>query len=301
MQIRFYSIREILTLSLIFFLCPIFSAIAQDKIFGSAIKCGSLIVESVNEVSGIVASIKNPDVLWMHNDSGDNNRLFALNVDEGIMETYYLVGCQARDWEDIAIGPGPKDGVSYLYVGDIGDNNQKHRYKTIYRVPEPSIMTNNSKRQYHLNGSEKISVFYPDGYHDAETLLLDPITRDLFIINKSEVTTIIYRIPFPQSTSLSIRLERLIEIPIKEIVGGDISSDGSEIILKTYLAVFYWKRIMGEKIEETLQRRGIMLPYFPEPHGEAICWKSDGSGYYTLSEKSHKIRPTLFFYPRLKN
>jgi hypothetical protein len=41
-----------------------------------------------------------------------------------------------RDCEDIAVGPGPVKGKSYVYDGDIGDNDSKRKYITVYRIEE---------------------------------------------------------------------------------------------------------------------------------------------------------------------
>ncbi|VAX19112.1 hypothetical protein MNBD_IGNAVI01-2275, partial [hydrothermal vent metagenome] len=67
------------------------------------------IIESneINEASGIAASRKNPGLFWTHNDSGDNARLFAFDSLGRHRGEFLLAGIQNRDWEDIAIGPGP--------------------------------------------------------------------------------------------------------------------------------------------------------------------------------------------------
>ena len=46
---------------------------------------------------------------------------------------YNLTGAKMRDWEDIAVGPGPEPNVDYLYVGAIGDNDA--RSKSITNIP----------------------------------------------------------------------------------------------------------------------------------------------------------------------
>ena len=50
-----------------------------------------------------------------------------------------LNGYQNFDFEDISIGRGPVDGVEYLYVADIGNNDYDRPIITIYRFPEPDI------------------------------------------------------------------------------------------------------------------------------------------------------------------
>lgn len=39
--------------------------------------------------------------------------------------------------------------------------------------------------------------------------------------------------------------------------------------------------------------------YENEPQGEAVCWDTGSTGYYTVSEELEGIPTRLYFYPRL--
>ena len=54
----------------------------------------------------------------------------------GIIE---LGGVIFNDVEDIAIGPGPEEGVDYLYVSDTGNNDRDRIVMQVYRVREPDM------------------------------------------------------------------------------------------------------------------------------------------------------------------
>lgn len=79
-------------------------------------------------------------------------------------------------------------------------------------------------------------------------------------------------------------------------VAGDISMDGTQILIKNYLVVFYWERDPSESIPEALARNPVILPYKPEPQGEAIAFAPNGKSYFTLSEKRSGIDPVLYRY-----
>jgi hypothetical protein len=199
----------------------------------------------------------------------------------------------------MAAGPGPREGVSYLYVGDVGNNeaNPNTTEHVIYRIPEPLSLESTLPRER----TEPIRYTYPDGPRDAETLLLDPLTKDLYIVSKELAGAVLYRLPFPQPTDGTlIQAQRIGDVPgVVLATGGDISADGREIMVKTYTAVYYWQRKAGERIEEVLLRTALkMLPYELEPQGEAICFDKDGSGYFTLSERRNAPSVTLNFYRR---
>jgi len=89
-----------------------------------------------------------------------------------------------------------------------------------------------------------------------------------------------------------------VTLPFRMTNGGDISADGTEILIKNLTTVYYWKRNKNESIEKTLARTAIQLPYIQEPQGEAIGWRRDGKGYFTVSEEKDNIKPLLYYYKR---
>lgn len=68
---------------------------------------------------------------------------------------------------------------------------------------------------------------------------------------------------------------------------GDISPDGTEVLIKARNHVFYWK-VQNNDYLTALTTPPIELPYHSELFGEAICWDADGMNYYTLSEGVHE-------------
>ena len=271
-----------------------------DPIFGERIDLGLIEFDPINEASGIAASRKSVGVLWTHNDSGDTSRMFALNIRGEHLGIYYLNGVVARDWEDIALGPGPDSNNQYLYIGDIGDNNAVYDIKYIYRVIEPDADTNQIPIDTTIYGIDVITYKYPDGNRDAETIMVDSQTRDIYIISKLESNVNVYRASYPQSTTDTLILEHKATLGLTGITGGDISLSGREIILKNYTNIFYWYRAPGEEVWEALEREPIIVPYIMEPQGEAVCWEpKELGGYYTVSEEIFSIPAHLYFYPRL--
>ena len=171
--------------------------------FLAGVQVGALGYSQIDEASGIVASRKNTDVLWVHNDSGDGPYVYAMNREGDHLGRYYISGASATDWEDIAIGPGPVAGESYLYCGDIGDNSAVRSSIKIYRIVEPTVSSTQSPVNATLYGANSIEMIYPDGARDAETLMVDPVNRDLYIVSKRDSLSRVYRAAYPQSTSMT--------------------------------------------------------------------------------------------------
>ena len=261
--------------------------------FGSGVATGRLASSALTEASGVVEGRRTPGVLWTHNDSGANPRVYAVATSGATLAMYDLDGAKANDWEDIAIGPGPVAGQSYLYVGDIGDNSTSRSHIDVYRVAEPDVRTGSPTTPKTLTGVERIRLRYPDGAHNAETLLVDPLRGDLYLVVKSkDGTSPVFRAAAPLSTSATSTLDKVATLhfgssPLsgdKKATGGDISPAGDEIALRTYDAAYLFRRPAGSSVAQALSTAPCRLPLASEPQGEALGFSADGHGYYTVSE-----------------
>jgi hypothetical protein len=269
----------------------------NSKIFEKVIARGILNNSEIDEASGLAASHVNPGMLWTHNDSGDKARIFLLDSLGKYMATLWLTGVENRDWEDIAVGPGPDSLTSYIYIAEVGDNAGRYDSKYIYRIQEPVI----SKRDTTVGEIEKITFSLPDGARDVEALMIDPLTKDLYLITKRNSTDV-YRLPYPQSTTEEIVAEKIISgLPFYLIIAADWSADGNEILIKSNRNVFYWKRQKWESIADLFRREPQVVNYKRELQGESVAFELHGKGYYTLAEKSDNKDPVLYYYPRSRS
>ena len=263
-----------------------------DSLFLAGIPQGKLANPLLEEVSGLVASQRYPNRLYVHTDSGGEAAVFVLDTLGNELGRLDLSELKNRDWEDIAIGPGP-NGSSYIYVAEIGDNEAKHEEIYLYRFAEPELL-----QAIPSAAIDQVKLQFPGGPKDAETLLADPITGTLFLVSKREPKNALYQVPATAFEKGSATLEKVHEFDFNSSVAGDISKDGSQILIKTYLAVFYWKRTDKQSLVEALKAVPIRLPYVPEPQGEAIGFNFKGDAYFTLSEKRNGVMPTLYRYPK---
>lgn len=272
------------------------AAIILTVALGSAQNQHTLQGDEMDEISGIAASRINKNIFYVHNDSGDTSRFFAIDPEGQLKETFYFEANPANknenviDCEDIDVGPGPQKGKTYVYLGDIGDNHSQRNSIVIYRFREPVVNENQTKA---LLKADAIRLKYPDGAHDAETLMVDPIEKQLYIITKRESSVGVYTAPLSASLkdTTTMQLQCKIHFPglplFKWITAGDISADGQKVLVKSYENVFYWKRQANEPIWKTLQAKPEKLHYKVEKQGEAIGFTANGKGYYTTSEGKH--------------
>ncbi|MCI0750787.1 MAG: hypothetical protein L0Y35_03025 [Flammeovirgaceae bacterium] len=272
---------------------------SNDSSFEPGTNQAELRCPQLNEASGLVASINNPGYLWSHNDSGDKARLFLIDTVGMCRAKVNLKGVINRDWEDIAIGPGPEKDVPYLYVADIGDNAAVFPVKSIYRIKEPAFELNNGNIDTTFTDIDTLAFRLPDGQKDTETLLCEPTSGDLYIFSKREEIITMYKLPFPQSTTDTVNAELIQRLPLTQLVAGDISGDNQEVLLKNYTNIYYWKKENPQQtLKELLKAKPRILPYEQEPQGEAITFSRSGTGYYTISEEVKEAKPQLIFYKR---
>lgn len=264
-------------------------------IFAAAVDVGQ-VDKRLNEASGLVASFQNKKCFWSLNDSGNPAVVFLIDDSAKTKLACRLSGIKNRDWEDIAIGGGPKSEKKYLYVAEIGDNNARYDFKYLYRFEEPSLK--NGPEQT-VTDVEKLVVKMPDGKRDTETLMIDQSTNDLYIVSKREAKVRVYMQKFPYPDTL--KPIKVLELPFNWVTSGSISSNGKEVLIKTYTAIYYWKRTQEKSLVELLAKIPLEIPYDLEPQGEAICFANDGSGFFTLSEtRDGAPMAQLKFYKRLE-
>lgn len=275
--------------------------IEADDSFGKAMAMGRIDNEEIDEASGLVVSPNHSHLLWTHNDSGDEARIFLVKKDGQFQEEYKLPGITNRDWEDIAVGPGPEPGVNYLYIGDIGDNFAWYNSYVIYRLRQPDVRSRQEGRSPKeiVSGVDELRFVYPDGSHDAETMFIDPSTRDLYIVTREDTKDRVYRYPYPQSTAKTDTVEFVGVLPFNQFAGGDLSLDGQTLLLKTLPRIFIWHRKQGQSVPDMLSEKPKELPYGTGPQEEAIAIGPKGNGYYTLSE-SHGDPVMLYYHPARK-
>lgn len=263
----------------------------SQSTFGAARKLGQ-IDGRLPEASGLVASINNPGYLWALNDGQNPNEVFLIDTAANV-KVICKLAVENRDWEEIAVGPGPDDGKTYVYVGEIGDNNAIHDTKIIYRFEEPGA----EQPELNITLTDTLTIQMSDGKRDTETMMIDPLTKDLYLISKREDSVGVYKVSQP-FTKQVMTAHKVATIPFFKIVAGSFSKDGLEILLKDYDHIYYWKRSKDEPLEKILLRKPEELPYEREAQGESITFALDGSGYYTLSETNPGKPAFLRFYRR---
>ena len=280
-----------------------------ESSFENAVDRGALDNPSIMEASGIAASRKNPGYFWVTNDSDAKGPMLYLidSLGKGKKE-YLLSGAVHRDWEDLAV-VNELDGSATVYVADFGDNFQDNPNYAIYWFKDLAITSNPYTVLTDIN---KLTFHLPDGFRDMETLLIDQKSKDIFVISKRENSKRLYKIPAAKVLNgTTVTAEYIQDLTFSTpfssdlkvqqayyLTGGSVSPDNSEILIRNYIGIYYWKRKTGESIPEALLRSAKAVPYQLEPQGEGVAFSLDGSGYYTISESPDLTPAHLYYYKK---
>jgi hypothetical protein len=236
------------------------------------------------ELSGLVRSRSQPDLLWSHNDSGAGPDLFGLRTDGRVVARPRVTDAEAVDWEDIATGPGP-DGRPLLYIGDIGDNASARAAVDVYRAPEPRV------GEAATAPAARLRLRYPDGPHDAEALLVDPVRGDLLIVTELVDGARVYRTFAGAAAGAPITLRAGPTLGLSLVTAGDVSADGRVVVLRGYDRAAVWLRRGHERLTTTLRRAPCFAPVslVGEGQGEALALDRRGTSFVTVAEGSPAV------------
>jgi hypothetical protein len=255
--------------------------------------------KDLDEASGIAASRRNAGILWAHND-GSEGIIHALGPKGALLGTFFL-NQKVIDTEDIAVGPGPLSGVSYIYFGDIGGNNGRRQVQ-IFRIPEPFVDPGwySNPRRLAFANVDRFTLNYPDGAYDAESLMVDPISQDVYVVTKQDFGARIYRVNLSSlANGSTANLNFVRVVSFAQASGGGISADGTQIALRRENFAALWTRDEAESVDAALGRAGKRIPVIGEPfeeNGEGIAFLPSGRGYVTISEGDN---PAIYlFRPR---
>merc|ERR1712018_596435 len=136
-----------------------------------------------------------------------------------------------------------------------------------------------------------------------ETLMMDPITRHIYLLTKNHEEALAYIYKFsppmyriPTDETVVISLEEVGSIKKEMLVAGDVSIDGSKILLRRAHSkgAWMWERQAEQSVEEAfINNASCDLKLVEEEQGEAIAVDPSAEGFYTASEGEHQ---PIYYY-----
>jgi hypothetical protein len=258
---------------------PVTSAagsIQDCPFYGPVQVTGSITIPGIGEVSGVVASHANP-VLWIEEDSGNPERIYAIDSDGTSRATVDVRNSDNRDWEDIAL-TGHR-----LWLADIGDNHAERDSVQVYWFPEPKLSASSVTARL-------LTLRYGDGVaRNAEAMVVDASRKKLFIFTKGPGASTVFRAPVAHlQGGDSETLHQIAQLPLNQVTAADIGPRG--IIVKAGDGFLYpWSA--DHRMVTTLAGTPCRAPAGP---GESLAFSIDDLGLFAIPEGSG---PSIYYTP----
>ena len=250
----------------------------------------------IDESSGLAVSKCQKNVFWTHNDSGGGPFLYAFDSSGRKLGTWKLSGTRNIDWEDMATVRA-SDGRCSLYVGEIGDNERKRDSHAVYRFVEPLISneaaTSSKKVPLPIDTFDVLKFRYPNARHNAEALMVHPSTNDLYVITKNLTGPAeVFKLK-PIFDGSEIQTADLVgsislpAIPNGFVTGGDISPDGTRVVLCDYFTGFELILPSNAKnFDDIWTQKLVAFDLGPREIGESVAYAEDENTVYATTENA---------------
>lgn len=269
----------------------------SDSPYASPHIAGKIASRDINESSGIAASKCQPGIFWTHNDSGDDAFLFAINEKGENLGTWRVQNAQNIDWEDIAEFRDTA-GKCFVYIGEIGDNKMQRPVHSVHRVSEPLVSEASAGKTRDdaltTEPADQTRFSYPDRNYNAETLMVHPVTGDIYVLTKRfDGPSGIYKIKPNFGSDTVATAEKFGELSVPNVpngylTGGDISPDGKHVAVCDYAAVY--ELALPENstaFDDIWKQEPLTVDIGKLEQGEAVCYTTDGNSLVLTSEKKN--------------
>lgn len=240
---------------------------------------------ALREASGI-APARRAGHAWLIEDSGNPPELVAVDLASGtVQQRVRLRGARNRDWEAVAAGPCPDATARCLVVGDVGDNQSRREFVTLYRTREPAADAAEAE-------AERLDLVLEGGPTDIEALTVDSAgTVRLLSKGRDQPPFRLYEVPpaawarhgcpaaaeRPCARPDTAHLRQTLALPMQGfhqlITDAALRPDGAELAVRTYGALLLL-RVQGDG---TLQLSGGIRCRLTDlqAQGEGVAWLAD--------------------------
>lgn len=243
------------------------------------------------ELSGITKSRSHKNVFWVHNDSGDQPRVFAIDSSGNFYksdryqnyEGVIIGGATNVDWEDITT-----DNKGNIVVADVGNNGNDRKDLVLYIIPEPSPVASNTtwlKKLFFKYPDQKTFADRTDFNYDCEAVFFADNRFHFLSKNRSDSYTKLYRMDTEKTDEVNT-LTLLDRFNIQgRVTAADATEDGTKLVVITYEAIWLFER----RAKDTSFFKGNIwwLPV-KAPQIESVCFK-DASTLWLLDEEKSAL------------
>lgn len=249
----------------------------------------------LQEISGITPSYNHKGYFWVHNDSGDEARIYLLDSSVNLRCVVELEGVNIIDAEDVS--SFLVNGIPHILLADIGNNLRNRDTLSLYLFKEPALDAIDKKYVIAKNDIVEIKFRYADKKRDAEAIFVNPSELEAYIVSKRDFKSMLFKLSLSDAAIQVVQsVSPILEFPFTFVTGADFSNDGRYIIIKNLTSIYVWERMYAQPISSVLSSVGKKYSYIAEPQGEAICFDPYNRFFYTISERPLGLDAYLYRY-----
>ncbi len=264
---------------------------------GQSRLAGLLFEPALNEISGMTASLRREDRLWVLNDGGSAATLHAIGLRGTLQGPVMIEGVEKVDWEDLA--GFEWEGKPYLLIADTGDNGGIRKTLQLHIVPEPEHVGAGAQ----VRPAWSIEFRWPDGARDCEAVAVDAVRGEIILISKKRQPPQVFTLPLrPGGTGIeTARLTgTLAGVPQpnarersdrpgiarlrSQVTAASIAPQRDAIAVLTYDNLLIYQRRLNQSWAQALASQPFITPLGLLPQAEALAWSHRGNGLYASGE-----------------
>lgn len=272
------------------------AAFAIDEENAAIRKVGTIDSRELDEASGLARSLQHDELLWVINDDGPPT-LHAISQRGESRGQVTIAGAVNQDWEDLAAFAFA--GENYLVIADIGDNDARRPYVTLYVVAEPEPDQPQAALAWQVNFS------YPEGPRDAESLAVDAAGGLFYILSKRDLPARLFTVPLrPGSNAILLAQQVAILDSLPQPseqqrktaaksgwswqpTAMDFAADGLSALVLTYRGVYFFVRRDGQTWPDALRSTALEFKLGKLKNAEAIAMDGDSMTAFLTVERRH--------------
>ena len=247
------------------------------------------------EVSGIVPSRQWPGVYWVHNDSGDETRIYPVDRQGKLFKSarktdpagVLIGGVINSDWEAIAL-----DASGHVIVADVGNNSNGRRDLALHYVvePEPTAGFSGVLRSIFVRYPEQKTwpAAKDDFNYDCEGVFTRGDTVYFVTKRRSDSLTRLYRLDSPKDGVVN-DLTPIGDFDVRgRATGADASADGRRLVVLTYGAIWLFEAATSGS-DDWFGGHVYWLPFTGVKGAEGVCFDGPDSVLIAAEEGAGKL------------
>ncbi|HUS23252.1 MAG TPA: hypothetical protein VMZ66_14710 [Aeromicrobium sp.] len=229
----------------------------------------------ITESSGLAASQAHPGIVYTVNDSGDNSRIFAVDVDRGqVVGVTSITNAHWRDAEAMSVWGGK------VWVADVGNNSLSRKDQALYVFDEPGAGRRRVK-------AARYPIAFQGPPTNVEAMAIVP--GRIYFFSKAWATSVAFQLT-GTLTPFGSNVAKLTSQPAPAWTSdATASADGRYVLVRGAVQVevrqvLTWKLVHADVIPMLRQ-------------GETITLEASGRSYLIGSEGSDSPLVRIDFNP----